>query len=164
MKPVRTREDCIDWLTMEEVEREVFGAVVGARQHFLKYDFAAQAAEDPDSDTVIQDGTVVDQDGHSWVDRSCFLEYMLKGIVWRTIQLAESKGVQLDLRSFAEEGLPLGPRFASIAEALADPYFAYLAGEVKTVTKADIDAMPVAERKAFKAALRTAKPATVASA
>ncbi|GKS91581.1 hypothetical protein [Acidovorax sp. SUPP2539] len=33
LTPVRIREDCIIWLTFEQVEKEVFGVFVGAQQH-----------------------------------------------------------------------------------------------------------------------------------
>ncbi len=65
MNPVRTRQDCCDWLTLDEVETEVFGAFTGALQHIRHHDFAADASADGGSG--LQDGTLLTPEGEPWV-------------------------------------------------------------------------------------------------
>lgn len=45
MNHVRTREDCFDWLTMDEVQTEAFAAYVGAKRYFETHDFAAETRD-----------------------------------------------------------------------------------------------------------------------
>lgn len=132
LQPARTREDCIGWLTLEEVEREVFAAFVGAQRHTRTWDFERDAL-DLDPDCALQPGTVVSVSGDPWWDRAQHLEYMLAGVVWRLVSLAESKGVKasasevadtLRCRAFQQEGFKA-------------PYFAPLGGAVQTITNAD---------------------------
>ncbi|CAM4261153.1 GNAT family N-acetyltransferase [Comamonas aquatilis] len=149
LEPVRTREDCINWITLQEIETEVFGAYAGARMHALKHDFAADVQSDHPDDHLIP-GSILHADGSAYHDRGMFLEYMLCGIVWRLQALAERKGVDLGNSDIGEA--LTGPA-GTIADKLADPYFNYLAGEVQTITKAEIEAMPPAQRKAMKKAL-----------
>lgn len=157
LKPARTREECINWLTLEEVEKEVFAAFVGAQSHTRHWDFANDAAEQgPES--VLEPGTVVAaSDGQLWWSRSQFLEYMAVGIVWRLEALAKRKGV--DLFDFDVSNFLNSPVFRE--KGFAAPYFASLGGEVHTVSEVDIDAMPEAQRKAFKAAMKACKPVTL---
>lgn len=155
LKPVRTREDLFGWLSLEDVEKEVFAAYVGAKQHALKHDFEADARVDY-ADDPLMPGTVLFKDGTPWHDRSDFLEYMLCGIVWRLEALAERKGVALDRLNMSDavQGPPGCPK---AVDKLAHPRWNYLAGEVQTITKAEIDAMPPAQRKAMKQALGKAQ-------
>lgn len=160
LKPVRTREDCLSWLTLDEVQTEVFGAFVGAQQHARNFDFAAYYAEaEPgDPNYVVMPGTVrFANDGQAAWDRYSFLEYMLAGIVWRMRALAERKGV--DLQYFELTDLLGSSVFRE--RGFADPYFSFLGGEVRTITDADVEAMPAAQRKALKAAAQSGKPVTL---
>ncbi|MBF9264286.1 hypothetical protein [Paracidovorax cattleyae] len=159
LNPARTRQDCIDWLTLEEVEQEVFAAFVGARQHAQQFDFAAYHAEASDNDPglAVLPGTVCFAEGENAWDRWSFLEYMLAGVVWRLEALAKRKGVDLQ---YFDLGNLLGSG-AFRDKGFADPYFAFLGGEVQTVTDADIDAMPDAQRRALKAAIKAGKPVTL---
>lgn len=157
LKPVRTREDCIDWLTMEEVEKEVFAAFVGAQRHARTWDFN-QDAVDLDPKCALQPGTVLQADGQPWWSRAEFLRYMAVGIVWRLEALAKRKGVD-DLDRFDVAGALGAPAFKQ--DGFADPYFAFLGGEVHTISNVDIESMPPAQRKAFKAAMKAGKPVTL---
>ncbi|MPT05680.1 MAG: hypothetical protein E2582_15880 [Delftia sp.] len=152
LKPVRTREDCISWLTLEDVEREVFGAFIGAKRHAQKFDFAAYHADASGSDPAyeLQADTVLFSDGQPAWDRAEFLQYLAAGIVWRLEALAKRKGV--DLEQFDPASLIASPAFAS--EGFSAPYFAYLGGEVLDVTA---DQLTAAQRKA----LKSGKPVTV---
>ena len=156
MNPVRTREDCINWLTLEEVEQEVFAAFVGAQRHAKTFDFAAyhKEASPNDPDVWVQPGTVLFACGDAAWDRWSFLEYMAAGIVWRLKALAERKGV--DLQHFDVASALGSPSFHE--KGFDCPYWQYLGGEVQTITDADIAAMPEAQRKAFMAAVDSGKP------
>lgn len=154
LEPVRTREDCVSWITLQEIEREVFGAYVGAKMRTLKHDFEADARVDYADDPLVP-GTILFQDGTPWTDRADFLEYMLCGIVWRLEALAERKGVDLSRLDMGEA--VVGPvDCLKAVDKLAHPEWNYLAGEVQTITKAEIEAMPPAQRKAMKKALSKA--------
>lgn len=148
LKPVRTREDSHSWLTIGEVEEEVFAAFVGARSHARNWDFNKDAKE-MGPDCELQPDTVVQANGHVWHDRSDFLSYLSAGIVWRLEALAKRKGV--DLADFDVAGY-LGAHNCKCLESV--PYFKYLGGEVHTVTA---DQLTPAQRKAIKAG----KPVTV---
>lgn len=155
LQPVRTREDLFAWISLEDVEREVFAAYVGAKQHALKHDFEADARADYGDNPLVA-GTILFKDGSPWHDRHHFLEYMLCGIVWRLEALAERKGV--DLEHLDMSNAVVGPTGSlKAADKLAHPYWNYLAGEVQTITKADIEAMPPAQRKAMKQALKASQ-------
>lgn len=69
LKSVRTREDCVDWITLQEIESEVFGAYVGARTRALKHDFEADALVDY-ADDPLMPGTILFKDGTPWTDRA----------------------------------------------------------------------------------------------
>lgn len=138
LKPVRTREDCFNWLTLEEIEREVFGAFVGARSHARNWDFNKDA-EEMGPECALQPGTVVQATGHVWHDRADFLSYLSAGIVWRLEALAKRKGV--DLADFDAAGY----LSANSCECLeSTPYFKYLGGEVLDVTA---DQLTAAQRR-----------------
>ncbi len=161
LKPVRTREDCLDWLTLEEVEREVFGAFVGAQSHTRRFDFAAYHAEASGNapDYVMQPDTVLFEDGGTAWHRASFLEYMLAGVVWRLQALAKAKGV--DLSDFDVGSALSSPSFTR--KGFEDPYYKYLGGVVRDFSDEDLKALPPAERKALKASLRNRTPVTLPS-
>ena len=162
MNPVRTREDCFDWLTLEEVEQEVFGAFVGAQQHTRNFDFAAFHAEASRNDPayVMQPGTVLFTDGAPAWGRGQFLEYLAAGIVWRLQALAKRKGV--DLADFDPAGLLNSPAFRD--KGFGAPYFAYLGGEVRTLGDEAFKALPLAQQRALKASARSGRPVSVKGA
>ncbi|GKS98314.1 hypothetical protein AVKW3434_03020 [Acidovorax sp. SUPP3434] len=156
LKPVRTREDCFEWLKLEEVQEEVFAAFVGAKRHFRTWDFDSEAVE-ADSSLPLLPGTVISADGEPWADRWSFLEYMLAGIVWRVEALARSKGVDLTQCDVAScLGSPLFAR-----EGFSAPVYSSLGGAVTTITDAQIRALPAAQRKALKAAVKAGRPVTL---
>lgn len=155
LNPVRTREDCLSWIDYAEVEQEVFGAFVGAQQHTRKFDFAAFHADASgnDPDFVMEPDTVLFSIGGTAWDRSSFLEYLAAGIVWRLEALAKRKGV--DLADFDPAAVVNCPSFRE--KGFDDPYFAFLGGRVRTFSQAEVDALPTAQRKAIKAAIRKAR-------
>lgn len=151
MNPARTREDVLSWLTMDEVQAEVFGAFVGAQQHTRKFDFATYHADGSDNDPgyQLQDGTVLFVDGEPAWSRAQFLEYLVAGIAWRLEALAKRKGVDLTHYNIAES--VLGPiHRPTVEEKLQDSFFSYLGGEVLTMTDEQMEALPDAQRKALK--------------
>lgn len=156
MNPVRTREDCINWLTLEEVDQEVFAAFVGAQQHARKFDFDAYEKEawPNDPGAGVRPGTVLLNGGGEVWDRWQFLEYLAVGIVWRLQAMAERKGVDLQHVDVASA---LGsPSFHE--KGFEHPYWSYLGGEVKTITDAELEALPKAQRDALLKSARTGKP------
>lgn len=153
LRPARTRDDCVSWLTLEEVEQEVFGAFVGAQRHTRTWDFERDALE-LDPDFALQPGTVMSANGEPWWSRERYMEYMLAGVVWRLVALAERKGVKASVSEVADT--LRAPVFEQ--EGFKAPYFAPMGGEVQTITDADIEALPVAQQEALKAAIRTGKP------
>lgn len=75
MNPVRTREDCFDWLTMDEVQTEAFAAYVGAKRYFETHDFAAETRDDsPHAEDHVQPGGITYADGSAYVGRGQFLD------------------------------------------------------------------------------------------
>lgn len=153
LKPVRTREDCFNWLTLEEVEREVFGAFIGAKRHFQTYDFAAESRESEFPSDHLPPGEIVHSDGSPYVGRDSFMELLIAGVVWRLEALAERRNVDLPHRELV--GLLEGPSGCkTAAERLAHPLYKCLGGEVIELTA---DQLTPAQRKAIKAG----KPVTV---
>lgn len=150
MNPVRTREDCFDWLTMDEVQTEAFAAYVGAKRYFETYDFAAEMNDSPYAADHVQPGGITHADGSAYVGRGEFLEHVLLGLVWRLEVLAERKGVDLSGCVLAE-ALPGPVGCKTAAEKLAHPAYSHLAGEVYTITDEQMDALPEAQRTALKA-------------
>jgi len=75
MNTVRTREDCFDWLTMDEVQTEAFAAYVGAKRYFETHDFAAETRDDsPHAEDHVLSGGITYADGSAYVGRGQFLE------------------------------------------------------------------------------------------
>lgn len=151
MNPVRTREDCFDWLTMDDVQTEAFAAYVGAKRYFETHDFAAETRDaSPHAEDHVQPGGITYADGSTYVGRGQFLEHMLLGVVLRLEALAERKGVDLFGYDLAEAlSGPVGCKTA--LEKLAHPAYSHLAGEVYTITDEQMDALPETQRTALKA-------------
>lgn len=131
MNPVRTREDLYSWLSMADIETEVFGAYVGAMRYFRTHDFAAESRESSYPDDHVLDGGIVTKDGAAYVGPGHFLEHVLVGLAWRLEALADRKGV--DLGGYALDTALAGPAGArTAAEKLAHPLYSHLGGEVLT--------------------------------
>lgn len=128
LKPVRTREDCFDWLTEDEVQTEVWAAFRGARRFCLDEDFDS-ANLDVGGGGLLE-GTVLDKvDGVPHIDRSYFLGRLMDFIFWRIAALAEARGVLVD----DNPCLPMGDEEETIRERIAAHVWGkYAGGEVRT--------------------------------
>ncbi|MCS4511866.1 hypothetical protein [Xylophilus ampelinus] len=152
MKPVRTREDCIGWLSLEDVEREAFASLVAAKAFSKRYDFLSdldvpEGQDWPDS----ADGSI------GWLTPEDVVADCIRIFSARMQVLAQSRGVAI--QSMAG----VGGELESLA-SLEKRYGDHIKGQVHTITEADIAAMPVAHRKALRAAIKTGKAVKTAIA
>lgn len=152
LDPVQTREACTDWLSIEDVEREAFAAMVAAKSFSKGYAFM--------SDSDVPDGTDwpdAPEQSLGWLTPSDLLVDVVRIFSARLQTLAVERGVAISCVSGAGgdlEGL----------DRLEKRYGTHMKGKVQTITDADIKAMPPAQRKAFKEAVRTGKVASLPKA
>lgn len=151
LKPARTREECINWLNLRDVDLEVFAAFTGAEKYFLEHDFSKDVL---DGAGPCIPNTVVSMSHEGEVpvtSRDAFLETVLLFVTWRILALAERAGVSLDSLDIS-----LPPGCDSAREALQTSYWApWLGGQVRTITEAEFKTLPKEMQRTMKAAARS---------
>ena len=154
LKPVRTRLDCMDWLTEKDVDLEIYAALRGAQKYYEDFDFSSGL--DDGFDSLIE-GTVISKThGEPVVDRECFLETVVMFIAWRLWALGERKGVHV--HSF---DVDLPPGMETAMQALkTSPWHPWLNATVKEVniTPEQFKALPPDVQKLMRKIAKSGKP------